>query len=140
MPQLLSVACLTIAVKMEETVVLRRLDIHQNQVPSEKYSFDLDAIQRMEIYVLHSLNWRMQAVMPFSYINYFVDKFTSEKPLSCGFISRCIEIILGSLKATKLLQFRPFEMAAVVLSAAVESQVIAFSGALLASNIPVNNV
>jgi hypothetical protein len=32
MPQLLSVACLTITAKMEETVVLRRLDIHQNQV------------------------------------------------------------------------------------------------------------
>ncbi|AQL01254.1 Cyclin-D2-1 [Zea mays] len=138
MPQLLFVACLTIAAKMEETVVLRRLDIHQNQVPSEKYSFDLDAIQRMEIYVLDSLNWRMQVVTPFSYINYFVDKFTGGKPLSCGFISRRTEIVLGSLEATKLLQFRPFEMAAVVLSAAAESQVIAFSGALLASNIPVN--
>ncbi|KAL5680500.1 hypothetical protein ACJX0J_006885, partial [Zea mays] len=139
MPQLLSVACLTIAAKMEETVVPRRLDIHQNQVLSEKYRFDLDAIQRMEIYILDSLNWRMQAVTPFSYINYFVDKFTDGKPLSCGFISRCTEIILGSLEATKLLQFRPSEMAAaVVLSAAAESQVIAFSGALLASNILVN--
>uniref|UniRef100_A0A804NM46 Cyclin N-terminal domain-containing protein n=1 Tax=Zea mays TaxID=4577 RepID=A0A804NM46_MAIZE len=136
MPQLLSVACLTITAKMEETVVLRRLDIHQNQVPSEKYNFDLDAIQRMEIYVLDSLNWRMEVVTPFSYINYFVDKFTGGKPLSCGFISRCT----GSLEATKLLQFRPFEMAAVVLSAAAESQVIAFSVALLASNIPFNKV
>ncbi|XP_023156462.1 cyclin-D2-2 [Zea mays] len=95
----------------------------------------------MEIYILDSLNWRMQAVTPFSYINYFVDKFTDGKPLSCGFISRCTEIILGSLEATKLLQFRPSEMAAaVVLSAAAESQVIAFSGALLASNILVNKV
>uniref|UniRef100_A0A804Q3X2 Cyclin C-terminal domain-containing protein n=1 Tax=Zea mays TaxID=4577 RepID=A0A804Q3X2_MAIZE len=111
-----------LAPKMEETVVLRRLDIHQNQVPSEKYSFDLDAIQRMEIYVLDSLNWRMQVVTPFYYINYFVDKFTGGKPLSCGFISRRTEIVLGSLEATKLLQFRPFEMAAVVLSAAAESQ------------------
>jgi hypothetical protein len=71
-----------------------------SQVPSEKYSFDLDAIQRMEIYVLDSLNWRMQAVTPFSYINYFVDKFTGEKPLSCGFISRCTDIILGSVEGT----------------------------------------
>ena len=71
-----------------------------SQVPSEKYSFDLDAIQRMEIYVLDSLNWRMQAVTPFSYINYFVDKFTDGKPLSCGFISRRTEIVLGSLEGT----------------------------------------
>jgi cyclin D1/2/4, plant len=71
-----------------------------SQVPSEKYSFDLDAIQRMEIYVLDSLNWRMQVVTPFSYINYFVDKFTGGKPLSCGFISRRTEIVLGSLEGT----------------------------------------
>jgi hypothetical protein len=71
-----------------------------SQVLSEKYRFDLDAIQRMEIYILDSLNWRMQAVTPFSYINYFVDKFTDGKPLSCGFISRCTEIILGSLEGT----------------------------------------
>jgi cyclin D1/2/4, plant len=67
-----------------------------SQVPSEKYNFDLDAIQRMEIYVLDSLNWRMEVVTPFSYINYFVDKFTGGKPLSCGFISRCT----GSLEGT----------------------------------------
>ncbi|XP_021308372.1 cyclin-D2-2 [Sorghum bicolor] len=136
MPQLLSIACLTIAAKMEETVVPRRLDFHdQNQ----KYTFELVTIQRMEIHVLGSLNWRMQAVTPFSYINYFVDKFTEGKPLSCGFISRCTEIILGTLEATKFLQFRPSEIAAaVVLSAAAESYVIVFSSALLAANIPVS--
>jgi len=65
---------------------------------NEKYTFELVTIQRMEIHVLASLNWRMQAVTPFSYINYFVDKFTEGKPLSCGFISRCTEIILGTLE------------------------------------------
>ncbi|XP_066385256.1 cyclin-D2-2-like [Miscanthus floridulus] len=136
MPQLLSIACLTIAAKMEETMVPRRLDFYdQNQ----KYTFELVTIQRMEIHVLASLNWRMQAVTPFSYINYFVDKFTEGKPLSCGFISRCTEIILGTLEATKFLQFRPSEIAAaVVLSAAAESYVIVFSSALLASDIPVS--
>lgn len=69
-----------------------------SQVPKEKYNFDSDDIQNMEIHVMHSLNWRMQAVTPFSYINYFVDKFTEGKPLSCGFLSRCTELILGTLE------------------------------------------
>ncbi|RCV44489.1 hypothetical protein SETIT_9G377900v2 [Setaria italica] len=106
---------------------------------SEKYKFGAEAIKNVEFFVLRSLKWRMQAVTPFSYINYFVDKFTQGKPLSCGFASRCTELILGTLQATKFLQFRPSEIAAaVVLSAAVESHVLDFSSALIASNILVD--
>lgn len=136
MQQLLSVACLSIAAKMEEAVVPRCADF---QVCSEKYKFGAEAIKNVEFFVLRSLKWRMQAVTPFSYINYFVHKFTQGKPLSCGFASRCTELILGTLQATKFLQFRPSEIAAaVVLSAAVESHVLDFSSALIASNILVD--
>ncbi|CAN6300660.1 unnamed protein product [Urochloa humidicola] len=136
MQQLLSVACLAIAAKMEETVIPRCTDF---QVCSEKYKFGAEAIKNVELFVLSSLNWRMQAVTPFSYINYFVDKFAKGKPLSCGFASRCTELVLGTLGATKFLQFKPSEIAAaVVLSAAVESHVLDFSSALIASNIPVD--
>jgi hypothetical protein len=69
-----------------------------SQVCSEKYKFDAESIKNMEIFVMGSLNWRMQAVTPFSYINYFMDKFTQGKPLSCGFASRCSELILGTLE------------------------------------------
>ncbi|XP_039827459.1 cyclin-D2-2-like [Panicum virgatum] len=134
--QLLSVGCLSIAAKMEETLVPRCLDF---QFCSEKYKFGTESIKNMEIFVMSSLNWRMQAVTPFSYINYFMDKFTQGKPLSCGFASRCTELILGTLEATKFLQFRPSEIAAAaVLSAATESHAVDFSSALIASNIPVN--
>ena len=69
-----------------------------SQFCSEKYKFGAESIKNMEIFVMSSLNWRMQAVTPFSYINYFMDKFTQGKPLSCGFASRCTELILGTLK------------------------------------------
>ncbi|WVZ57180.1 hypothetical protein U9M48_007599 [Paspalum notatum var. saurae] len=136
MQQLLAVACLTIAAKMEESVVPRFPDF---QVCNENYKFDIRGIKAMEIHVLSALKWRMQAVTPFSYINYFVGKFTEGKPLSCGFVSRCTELILGTLGATKFLQFRPSEIAAaVVLSEAAETGVISFSGTLLNSNITID--
>lgn len=69
-----------------------------SQVCSEKYKFGAEAIKNVEFFVLRSLKWRMQAVTPFSYINYFVDKFTQGMPLSCGFASRCTELILGTLQ------------------------------------------
>ncbi|RLN42500.1 cyclin-D2-2-like [Panicum miliaceum] len=136
--QLLSVGCLSIAAKMEETLVPRFVDFQK--VCSEKYKFDAESIKNMEIFVMGSLNWRMQAVTPFSYIDYFMDKFIQGKPLSCGFASRCTELILGTLEATKFLQFRPSEIAAaaVLSSAAAESHALDFSSALIASNIPVD--
>ncbi|RLN15705.1 cyclin-D2-2-like [Panicum miliaceum] len=126
----------------KHTTMLRKVAFmfeEYNGVCSEKYKFDAESIKNMEIFVMGSLNWRMQAVTPFSYINYFMDKFTQGKTLSCGFASRCTELILGTLEATKFLQFRPSEIAAAaVLSAAAESHALDFSSALIASNIPVD--
>ncbi|KAJ1296849.1 hypothetical protein BS78_01G333700 [Paspalum vaginatum] len=117
----------------------RFLSLHELPVCDENYKFDIKGIKAMEIHVLSALKWRMQAVTPFSYINYFVGKFTEGKRLSCGFVSRCTELILGTLQATKFLQFRPSEIAAaVVLSAAAETRVISFRGALLDSNITID--
>ncbi|OEL13458.1 Cyclin-D2-2 [Dichanthelium oligosanthes] len=136
MQQLLPLACLSIAAKMEETWVPRCADL---QVCSSRYTFQVNAVKRAEVLVMNSLKWRMQAVTPFSYINYFMNKFTKGKPLSCGFASRYTELILGTLKGTKFLEFMPSEIsAAVVLSAAAESYVLDFSSALIASNIPVD--
>lgn len=69
-----------------------------SQVCTEKYKFNAEAITNVEIFVMSSLKWRMKSVTPFSYINYFVDKFTEGKPLSCGFASRYTELILGTLE------------------------------------------
>ncbi|XP_062213736.1 putative cyclin-D2-3 [Phragmites australis] len=136
MQQLLPVACLSIAAKMEETMVTRSLEL---QVCNAKYVFEAKTVKTTEILVLSSLNWRMKAVTPFSYINYFLDKFNGGKPLTSDVVSRCTELILGTLTATKFLQFRPSEIAtAVVLSTVAETQVLDFSTALAASKIPVD--
>ncbi|KAL0912404.1 hypothetical protein M5K25_018374 [Dendrobium thyrsiflorum] len=71
MTQLLSVACLSLACKMEEIEVPLLLDL---QVGETKFVFEARTIQRMELLLLSTLNWRMQAVTPFSFIDYFLHK------------------------------------------------------------------
>ncbi|CAH9104053.1 unnamed protein product [Cuscuta europaea] len=61
MSQLTAVACLSIAAKVEEIDVPLLLDF---QVTDSKYMFDAKTIQRMELLVLSTLNWRMNLSHP----------------------------------------------------------------------------
>jgi cyclin D1/2/4, plant len=54
----------------------------------------------MEIFVLRSLKWRMQAVTPFSFISYFLDKFNEGKPPSFAVASWCAKIIIATQKGS----------------------------------------
>ena len=54
----------------------------------------------MELHILATLKWRMQAVTPFTYISYFLDKFSEGKPPSFALASQCAEIIVGTLKGS----------------------------------------
>ncbi|KAF7000044.1 hypothetical protein CFC21_015994 [Triticum aestivum] len=136
MQQLMSVACLSLAVKMEETVAPLPVDL---QVCDEYYAFEPRNIKRMELIVMETLKWRMHSVTPFSFLCYFLDKFNEGKPPSYMLVSRCAELIVATVKDYRFLSFRPSEIAAaVVLWALAENQVIGFSSALAASEIPVN--
>jgi cyclin D1/2/4 len=91
MTQLLSVACLSIAAKMEETVVPQCLDL---QIGEPRFLFEVETIHRMELLVLTNLNWRMQAVTPFSYIDYFLRKLNSGNAAPRSWLLRSSELIL----------------------------------------------
>ncbi|XP_006650160.1 putative cyclin-D2-3 [Oryza brachyantha] len=136
MQQLLIVACLSIAAKMEETTVPGTLDL---QVCNPEYVFDAKTIHRMEIVILTTLKWRMQAVTPFSYIDHFLDKINEGEPLKYELVSRCTEIILGTIKVTEFLKFRPSEIAtAVALSVVSDGRVLDLGSVLESCNIPVD--
>ncbi|XP_072991779.1 cyclin-D2-2-like [Typha latifolia] len=127
MTQLLSVACLSLAAKMEETEVPLSLDL---QVSEAKYVFEAKTIQRMELLVLSTLKWRMQAVTPFSFIDYFLNKFNEGTPTN-ALISRSVELILEATRGIRFLKFRPSEIAAaVVLSALGEIRIMDIDKAL----------
>lgn len=109
MTQLLSVTCLSLAAKMEETEVPLFIDL---QVGEAKYVFEAKTIQRMEILVLATLNWRMQALTSLSFLDYFIHKFNHRKLEMTTLISSALELGLISIREISLLEYKPSEIAA----------------------------
>ncbi|MCD7461283.1 Cyclin-D2-1 [Datura stramonium] len=122
MIQLLAVACLSLAAKMEETEVPLSLDL---QIEEAKFVFEARTIQRMELLVLSTLKWRMQAVTPFTFIDYFLKKINDDQIASRSSITKAVNLILGTLKGIHFLEFKPSEIAAAVaISVVVKTETV----------------
>ncbi|KAK1399298.1 Cyclin N-terminal domain-containing protein [Heracleum sosnowskyi] len=67
MVQLAALTCLRLAAKVEETQVPRLLDIHVGDI---EYEFEAKTIQNMELVVMSTLQWRMNPVTPFSFLDH----------------------------------------------------------------------
>lgn len=118
--QLLAVACLSIAAKMEEIKVPQSVDL---QVGEPKFVFEAKTIQKMELLLLSTLRWKMSAVTPCSFIDYFLGKITCEPHPAKSAISGSLQLILGIIRGIDFLEFRPSEIAAAVaISLLKESQ------------------
>ncbi|MCO5573309.1 hypothetical protein L7F22_027078 [Adiantum nelumboides] len=116
MIQLLSVACLSLAAKMEEVDVPLLLDL---QVGPDCI-FEPHTIQRMELLVLSTLEWRMSSVTPFAYIDYFVSKFDLSGSSRCILISRVNELILSTIQELRFVSYRPSSIAVAAVLCAVQ--------------------
>ncbi|KAH7433871.1 hypothetical protein KP509_07G090200 [Ceratopteris richardii] len=119
MVQLLSVACLSLAAKMEEVDVPFLLEL---QVGTELF-FEPRTIQRMELLVLSTLEWRMSSVTPFAYVHYFVSKLDLDDCSNCIFLSRVNELILSTLQDLSFTSFRPSSIAIAAVLCAVQELV-----------------
>lgn len=101
--QLLSVACLSLAAKIEEPQVPLLLEL---QVFDPKYVFEPKTVQRMELIVMANLNWRLRSVTPFDFIDYFISKLPSSSPStsSHNFFIRVLsvtsDLILSTTRGT----------------------------------------
>ncbi|KAJ9567552.1 hypothetical protein OSB04_003518 [Centaurea solstitialis] len=121
MMQLLAVACLSLASKMEETEVPLILDL---QVCEARFVFEAKTIQKMELLVLTTLKWRMQTVTPFSFIDAFIGKLDCHHPISRSSILRATQLILCLINGIDFLEFRPSEIAAgVAISVVGQTQI-----------------
>ncbi|KAF7829992.1 cyclin-D4-2 isoform X1 [Senna tora] len=109
--QLLAVACLSLAAKLEETEVPMCIDL---QVGESKFIFEARTIQRMELLILSTLRWRMQAITPFSFIDYFLCKINEDQSQLRTSISQSTQLILSAIRGIDSLEFRPSEIAAAV--------------------------
>ncbi|KAL5552953.1 hypothetical protein UlMin_040354 [Ulmus minor] len=116
--QLLSVACLSLAAKMEELLVPSLLDL---QVEGAKYIFEPRTIRRMELLVLSVLDWRLRSITPFSFIGFFACKLDPSGTFTGFLISRATEIILSNIQEASFLEYWPSCIAvAAILSASNE--------------------
>ncbi|XP_010688588.2 cyclin-D3-3 [Beta vulgaris subsp. vulgaris] len=108
MTQLVSVACLSIAAKLEETHVPLLLDF---QVEDSKYVFEAKTIQRMEILVLSTLQWKMNPVTSFSFLDYIIRRISLKGYLCWEFLRRCEKILLCTIWDSRFLRYPPSVMA-----------------------------
>ncbi|XVE49347.1 hypothetical protein DITRI_Ditri01bG0076200 [Diplodiscus trichospermus] len=111
--QLLSVACLSLAAKMEEPEVPLLLDL---QVFEPRFVFEPRTIQRMELRVMAALNWRLSSVTPFDYLHYFIRRppscSTSSLDSVSSVISASSDLILSTSRVIDFLRFMPSTLAA----------------------------
>ncbi|KZV53771.1 hypothetical protein F511_00037 [Dorcoceras hygrometricum] len=109
--QLVAVACLLLAAKVEEVNVPSTLGI---QAGESEVVFQGKTVVRMEIVVLEFLKWRMRAYTPCNYIDYYLRKINDTEFPPEPLISRSLDIILSTIEGIDFLGFRPSEIAAAV--------------------------
>ncbi|KAL0545569.1 hypothetical protein IC582_015456 [Cucumis melo] len=99
--RLLAVACLSLAAKMEELKVPAL-----SEFPVDDFNFESKVIQRMELLVLNTLEWKMGSTTPFSFIPYFISKLSIESPPS-NKVSQIVELIWVMIRETNTENHRP---------------------------------
>ncbi|XP_058187040.1 cyclin-D5-1-like [Rhododendron vialii] len=117
--QLLSVACLSLAAKMEEPNAPKLSKYHVSGI-----EFPSNGIHKMELMVLTTLEWKLGSITPFAYLNYFTAKFCIDfkdcKPQELA--STATELILAVPKEINLIDFRPSVIAFAAILAASDDQ------------------
>ncbi|KAF2324272.1 hypothetical protein GH714_011522 [Hevea brasiliensis] len=104
--RLLAVACLSLAAKMEE---IKAPALSEFQI--EDYNFKTQVIQRMELLVLNTLEWRMISITPFAFLHYLIIKFCKDSPPR-QIISRIVGFISTLMREINLMDHRPSVIAA----------------------------
>ncbi|EPS60688.1 hypothetical protein M569_14114, partial [Genlisea aurea] len=124
--RLLSVACLSLAAKLEEPLVPSLVDLQVEE--GGKFIFEPRTIKRMELLVLTVMDWRLRSVSPFCYIAFFSRKIDPSGSCSGILTSGAKEIILSTIKeSSRLIEYRPSCVAAAaVLYAATDLPSLSF--------------
>ncbi|KAL4378735.1 hypothetical protein GQ457_02G008050 [Hibiscus cannabinus] len=112
MGQLAAVACLSLAAKVEETQVPLLLDL---QVEEAEYVFDSKTIQRMELLVLSTLQWRMKPVTPISFFDHITRRLGLKTHLHWEFLCRCERLLLFLITDSRFMLYVPSILAAATM-------------------------
>ncbi|XP_017630004.2 cyclin-D5-1-like [Gossypium arboreum] len=92
-----------------------------SEFPIQDYQFKNKTIQKMELLVLTTLEWKMSSITPFAYLDYFIHKFYGEyRPK--GLVSKIMQLIMSMIKEISLVDHRPSIIAAAAVLAAYDSR------------------
>ncbi|KAL0558055.1 hypothetical protein IC582_006618 [Cucumis melo] len=108
MSQLAAVACISLAAKVEETHVPLLLDL---QVEDSRYLFEAKTIKKMELLVLSTLQWRMNPVTPFSFVDYITRRLGFKDHMCWEILWQCERTILSVILESDFMSFLPSAMA-----------------------------
>ncbi|KAL0660289.1 hypothetical protein Bca4012_080874 [Brassica carinata] len=117
MLQLVSVACLSLAAKVEEVHVPLLLDF---QVEETKYVFEAKTIQRMELLLLSTLQWKMHLVTPLSFLDHIIRRLGLKNNSHWDFLNRCHRLILSVISDSRFVGYLPSVVAAATMMRIIE--------------------
>ncbi|PKA47865.1 Cyclin-D1-1 [Apostasia shenzhenica] len=115
--QLLSVACLSIAAKLEETFVPSLLDL---QVEGARFMFEPETVCKMELLVLTALKWRLRPVTPFNFVDFFACKVDPSGSHTRYLASLAAQAILPTTSDINFLDYWPSSIAAASIICAAD--------------------
>ncbi|KAL1822168.1 hypothetical protein ACET3Z_008946 [Daucus carota] len=118
MVQLVSVTCLSIAAKMEEVDVPLLLDF---QVEEPAYVFEAKTIQRMEVLVLSTLEWKMNPVTPLSFLDCMTRKLGLKSYIRWEFHKKCESLLLSIIGDCRFICYLPSVIATATMLLAASS-------------------
>ncbi|KAF8082677.1 hypothetical protein N665_0812s0007 [Sinapis alba] len=116
MSQLTAVACLSLAAKVEEIRVPLLLDL---QVGDARYVFEAKTIQRMELLILSTLQWRMHPVTPISFFDHIIRRCSSKSHQQLEFLSRYESLLLSIVPDSRFLSYSPSVLATAIMVSVV---------------------
>ncbi|XP_030546453.2 cyclin-D3-2-like [Rhodamnia argentea] len=118
MVQLVAVACLSLAAKVNEIHVPT---LSALQVEGPSYKFEPKTVQRMELLVLSKLEWRMNSVTPFSFLNHIIGRLHFHTSSQMDQFLTLFELsLLALVSDSRFLHHRPSVIAAVVTCRSME--------------------
>ncbi|KAE8662856.1 Cyclin-D4-1 [Hibiscus syriacus] len=112
MGQLAAVACLSLAAKVEELQVPLLLDL---QIEEAEFVFDSKTVQKMELLVLSTLQWRMNPVTPISFFVHITRRLGLRTHLHWEFLHSCEQLLLILIADSKSMLYVPSILAAATM-------------------------
>ncbi|ESW06049.1 hypothetical protein PHAVU_010G015500 [Phaseolus vulgaris] len=107
MLELLSIACLSVAIKFNEK---SPLSLHEIQVEGLNYSFQSSVILKMELILLKALGWHLNSVTTYSFVE-MLDIHFFQSHLYQKLISPATQLLLQATLDQKMVEFRPSTVA-----------------------------